>query len=143
MMRAQYRQDQVICWRDERGTWRHGEILDVDRDSVRTEDRSTGEVFDVRRENGRVEALREPELQSNTPPRSGRARVLMHAVAEVVEQRDVSWEDVGVLWRGDDPVIVFSPDVDDERIDAIRSAAADRTPDDIDPTASVCRAITL
>lgn len=143
MIRNQYVEDQTVCWKDGRETWRCGEVVSVDGDTVRAEDEATGRVHEFDRRDDHIEIAPESELKTTAAPRTAGSRVLLNAMSEIVEDLDVAWDDVGILWVDDDPVLVFSPVVEDAVVDRIRDRATDLTPGDVSPRVSTCRAIAL
>lgn len=141
MIQDQYTEDQTVCWKDERDTWRCGEIVSVDGDTVRAEAVTTGEVHAFDRRGDHIEIAPETELKSTAASRSARSRLLLNAMSEIVEDVDVTWDDVCILWVDDDPVL--SPAVDDGLVDRSRARATDLTPGEVSPRVSTCRTIAL
>lgn len=117
-------------------------IVSVNGDSVHAEAVTTGEVYALDRRGDHIEIAPEMELKS-TPARSARSRLPLNAMSEIVEDVDVTWDDVCILWVDDDPVLVFSPAIDDGLVDLIRARATDLTPGEVSPRVSTCRTIAL
>lgn len=142
MIQDSFAAGEPVCWPDEDGVWRHGTVRETVDGWLSVEDDKTDSVERI---DASVGCLSPPTIpyKNSAHPKTPESRVFLHAVCDAMEEVGVHWDDVGLVWDGETPTVVFANTVADGRINAVRHAVESRTPADIAPTRRECTTLQL
>ncbi len=142
MIQDRFATGQPVCWKNEGGVWHHGTVRSATNSSLEVECDTTGTVERINMGTGHALA---PTMQfkTSTHPKNPESRVLLHALSEAIEEVGISWDNVGLLWDDDIPIVVFADSVDESRINSVRLAVDRLTPDGVLPKQRNCVTLQL
>lgn len=142
MIQDRFATGQPVCWKDEAGVWHHGMVRSATNGFLEVECDTTGTVERINTGTGCALPPTMPFMTS-AHPKNPESRVLLHAVSEAVKEVGISWDDVGLLWDDDIPMVVFADSLSESRINSVQLAVDRRTPDGVVPKQRHCVTLQL
>lgn len=140
MIRDDFADGEPVCWTDEDDVWHHGTVRRVVNGVLEVEDTTTETVDRIDAAGARTSAPTIP-FKTSAHPKDPESRILLHAISDAIEEVGLAWDDVGLVWNGETPTVVFAKSVPESRINAVRLTVENRTPDDVVPKQRHCETL--